>query len=162
MAFDVKARKRELIKENVKLVPMAARGEKLARFSVLTIFILRCALFLFEIIYSAVVDVKISIWSHLLLIPFFLILYMIYDGNKTFTYISMLSAPIRLVYHFTAVLPTIVPDGITSLTVVSLVVFIAQFFISVFMSASTRCDVYFVAMQKVNLKLRSEMINGRK
>ena len=162
MAFDVKKRKRELVNENIKLVPMAARGEKLAKISILSILVLRCVLFFFEIIYSASSEIKISIWSHLLLLPFILILYMIYDGNKSLIYIPMFSAPIRLVYHFTAVLPEISPDGITSLTVVSLVVFVAQFFFSVFMSASTRCDVYFAARQKVNLKLRSEMINGRK
>ena len=162
MAFDVKKRKRELIKENVKLVPLAARGEKLARITILSILGLRCALFLFEIIYYSVKDLKISVWSHLLLIPFFIILYMLYDGNKSFVYIAMFSAPIRLVYHFAVVLPLISEDGISALTVMSLIVFASQFFISVYLSANSKCDAYFLAMQKVNLKIRSEMIGKSK
>lgn len=159
--FDVNKRKRQLIKENVDQVPMAARGRKLAKLSVLSVLGLRAALLIFEIIFCAVLNIKISIWSHLLFLPFLLIMYMVYDGNKSLVYIAMISAPVRLIYHFASVLPTISTGGINALTVVSLVVLIAQFAFSVFMSASTRCDVYFVAMQKVNLKLRSEMI-GRK
>jgi len=162
MAFNVKARKRELINENIKLVPVAAHGAKLAGISILSIVGLRLALLLFEIIYALVIDIKISIWSHLLLLPFFLVLYMLYDGNKSFVYISLFSAPLRLVYHFAAVVPLIASKTVSPLTVVTVVIFAAQFFISVYLSASTKCDSYFLARQKVNLKLRSEMINGRK
>ena len=87
---------------------------------------------------------------------------MIYDGNKSLIYISVFSAPIRLVYHFSKVLPSLEVEGITALTVASVVVMAVQFFISVFISANNKCDAYFAAMQKINLKLRSEMINGRK
>ena len=162
MAFDVKKRKRELIKENIDSVPVANHGRKIAKFSLFAIVLLRFFLFVFEIIYFAQVEAKTSVWSHLLLLPFLLILYMIYDGNKSFVYIPMLSAPIRLVYHFTSVLPSLAVEGISALTVISLIVFIAQFFVSIVLSAATSCDVYFSAMQKVNLKLRSEMINGRR
>ncbi len=162
MAFDVKKRKRELIRENVKNVPIASRGELLARIFILSTFIARTALLLFEVIYSSVTETEISIWSHILFIPFILIIYMIYDGNKSLVYIPMISAPIRLVYHFTAVLPTVASEGVSALTIISLIVLAIQFFASIVMSASTRCDVYFTAMQKVNLKIRSEMLGGKK
>ncbi len=162
MAFDVKKRKRELISENVKRVKIAAEGEKLARIFVLLTLISRSILLLFEIIYASVTPTVISVWSHILFIPFILIMYMIYDGNKAFVYIPMFSAPIRLVYHFTSVLPTVATEGVSALTVVSLIFLAAQFFFCVFMSANTKCDVYFTAMQKINLKLRSEMIGGKK
>ena len=87
---------------------------------------------------------------------------MIYDGNKTFVYIPMISAPIRLIYHFSAVLPTIASDSISTLTIVSIITLAIQFFASIVMSASTKCDVYFTSMQKVNLKIRSEMLGKRK
>ena len=161
MAFDIKKRKRELVRENVEIVPIAAHGKKLTKIAILSIIGLRCALCLFEIIYSSVKDFKISIWSYVLLIPFLFILYMLYDGNKSFVYIAMISAPIRLVYHFTVILPLIANEEISALTVASLIVFATQFFLSIYMSTASKCDAYFLAMQKVNLKLRAEMI-GRK
>lgn len=162
MAIDVKKRKRELILQNVKRVPLAAKGEKLARILIILMFFLRGALLLFEIIFSSLTETKISVWSHLLFIPFMFIIYMIYDGNKPLVYIPMVSAPGRLIYHFTAVVPTIASESLTALTVISVIILGAQFFFCIFMSASTRCDVYFTAMQKVNIKLRSEMIGGQK
>ena len=162
MAFDVKKRKRELIEENVRRVKIAKEGEHLARIFVSLILVARSVLLLFEIIYASVTSAEVSVWSHVLFVPFILVMYMIYDGNKPFVYIPMISAPIRLVYHFTSVLPTVSEDGVCALTIVSLVLLGAQFFFSLIMSANTKCDVYFTAMQKVNLKLRSEMIGGKK
>ena len=162
MAFNVKERKRELICENIKRVKIAAEGEKLAKIFVILMLFARSALLIFEIIYSSLSAAEISIWSHLLFLPFLIVIYMVYDGNKPLVYIPMISAPLRLVYHFTAVLPTITAEGVNLLTAVSLVLLAAQFFFAVFMSANTKCDVYFTAMQKVNLKLRSEIIGGRK
>ena len=162
MAFDVKKRKRELIVENVKNVPMAARGELIARILIISMFIARLFLLIFEIIFSASTETVISIWSHILFLPFIIVIYMLYDGNKTFVYIPMISAPIRLIYHFTAVLPTIKSESVSALTIISLAVLAIQFFASLVMSANTKCDVYFTAMQKVNLKVRSEMLGGKK
>lgn len=162
MAFDVKKRKRELIEENVKKVEMASRGELISRILILSVFITRTFLLFFEIIYSASSSVEISIWSHILFIPFALIIYMVYDGNKSLVYIPMVSAPIRLIYHFTAVVPTVASESVSALTVISLIVLALQFFAAIIMSANTKCDVYFTAMQKVNLKIRSEMLGGKK
>ena len=163
MAFDIKKRKRELIKKNIKSVPLVAGGEKITRVLVIIMLLLRAALLLFEIIYSSVTGTETSIWSHLLFIPFVIVVFMMYDGNKAFVYIPMISAPIRLVYHFSAVLPVILPEGgISAVTIFSLIVLASQFFFSIVLSASTKCDVYFSTMQKINLKLRSEMINGGK
>lgn len=162
MGFNVKLRKRELIEENVKKVPMAARGELLARIFILSMFFARSFLLLFEIIYTASSETVISVWSHVLFIPFILVIYMIYDGNKSFVYIPLVSAPVRLIYHFTAVLPTVTAEGVSALTIITLIVLALQFFASIVMSVNTRCDVYFTARQKVNIKLRSEMIGGKK
>lgn len=162
MAFDVKKRKRELIEENVKKVPMASRGELIAKICILSMFIARSILILVEVIYSASTETKISIWSYVLLIPFLFITFMVYDGNKSLVYIPMISAPARLIYHFTAVLPTVATESVSALTVITLLSLAIQFFASIVMSASTKCDVYFTAMKKVNLKIRSEMIGGKK
>ena len=161
MAFNVKQRKRELIEENVKKSPQASSGELIARVLVLTVFILRSFLAIFEAIYSSSTGAEISVWSYVLFVPFILIIYMIYDGNKSFVYIPVISAPIRLVYHFSAVLPTISVEGVSALSVISVIVLSVQFFAFIIMSASSKCDVYFSAMQKINFKIRSEMI-GRK
>jgi hypothetical protein len=162
MAFDVKKRKRELIKENVKNVPEAAGGELLARILVLTIFAARAFLIIFELIFCSSSTAKISVWSYVLFLPFILIVYMIYDGNKSFVAIPTISAPIRLIYHFSAVLPSIEGEGVSALTVITVIVLAIQFFASIVMSANTKCAVYFSAMQKVNFKIRSEMLGGKK
>ena len=162
MDFDIKKRKRELIKEGFRLVPAAKSGEKLVKISVLSILALRAALLIFEIIFSSVVGARVSLWSQLLLVPFILILYMIYDGNKGVIFISTLSAPVRILYHFSTVLPTVAENGKTLFTVATLAVLVAQLIISVFISASAKCGTYFGVMQKVNLKLRSEIINGKR
>ena len=162
MAFDVKKRKRELIEENVKKVEMAARGELISRILILAMFMARTFLLFFEIIFTASTEAEISIWSYILFIPFALISYMVYDGNKSLVYIPMVSAPIRLIYHFTAVVPTVASESVSALTVISLIVLALQFFATIIMSANTKCDVYFTAMQKVNLKIRSEMLGGKK
>lgn len=156
--FNVNKRKKELIRENIDVVPIAKRGRRLAGVSLSVIAGLRIFLLIFELIYSAAVSYSGSVIPHVLILPYLLILYMVYDGNKSLVYIGMISAPVRLVYHFSTVLPMLPGDNITALTVVSLIVLFAQFILSVFMAFSTRCDVYFSGMQKVNLKLRSEMI----
>jgi hypothetical protein len=161
MAFDVKKRKRDLIEENIKKDKTAASGERIARAAVIAMFLARAFLIIFEAIYSASSGAEISIWSYLLFLPFIMIIYMIYDGNRSFVFIPMISAPIRLLYHFSTVLPSITVEGVSALSIVSVIVLALQFFASIIMSASTKCSVYFSAMQKINLKVRSEMI-GRK
>jgi hypothetical protein len=76
--------------------------------------------------------------------------------------IPTISAPIRLIYHFSAVLPSIEGEGVSALTVITVIVLAIQFFASIVMSANTKCAVYFSAMQKVNFKIRSEMLGGKK
>lgn len=162
MAFDVKKRKRELIKEYVKNVPEAAKGELLTRILILSIFIARAFLIVFELIFCASTETKISVWSYVLFVPFLLVIYMIYDGNKSFVSIPMISAPIRILYYFSSVLPSIEGGAAGALTVISILVLAIQFFASIVMSANSKCAIYFTAMQKVNLKVRSEMLGGKK
>ena len=161
MAFNVKQRKRDLIEENIRRVKDAASGERIARASVIAMFLARAFLIIFEAIYSSSIGAEISIWSYLLFLPFIMIIYMIYDGNRSFVFIPMISAPVRLLYHFSIVLPTIAVEGVSALSVISVIALALQFFASIIMSASTKCSIYFSAMQKINLKIRSEMI-GRK
>ena len=59
-------------------------------------------------------------------------------------------------------MPTVASESVSALTVISLIVLALQFFATIIMSANTKCDVYFTAMQKVNLKIRSEMLGGKK
>ncbi len=159
--FDIKKRKKQLIEENILSSPLASAGKKRVTLSVIVIFFTRLFFLIFDNIYLGVAGGENNIWIQLLILPLMLILYMIYDGNKALVYIPMISAPLRLIYHFTAILPTLPTEGVTAYTCIYLLVFITQFAFAIFMSASSRCDTYFTAMQKVNLKLRGEML-GKK
>ncbi len=159
--FDIKKRKKELIQENILSAPFAANGRKRVTISILTILILRFVFLIFDNIYLGVVGGENNIWIQLLILPLILVLYMIYDGNRAMVYTLMISAPLRLIYHFTVILPSLPTEGVTTYTIIYMTVFEIQFGFAIFMSASSRCETYFTTMQKINLKLRAEML-GKK
>ncbi len=158
MIFDIKARKRQLIAENIDSSSLAKKGRINAKISVLVILITRIAFLVFDCIYLAVINADNNIWLQLLILPLIILLYMIYDGNKAMSYIIMISAAARMIYHFTTIIPALPTEGITFYTIIYLIVFEIQFALAVFLSASPKCDIYFTAMQKINIKIRSEMI----
>lgn len=161
-SFNVGQRKKELLREYIAESPLAARGQVLVKRLTLALALLRTALVIFDVIYLEVQSVSPSVWSNLLALPLLLILYMIYDGNKGLVYIVMISAPARMIYLFTVTVPSFTAPEVNVYIVITILVLALQFFFAIFMSASNRCDMYFAARQKVNMKIRAEMMAGRK
>ena len=130
-------------------------------FSVLTIFFARLALFIFELAYFPAKGLSVSVLSNILLLPLFLILYMIYDGNKGIASIPALSAVVRIIVYFAATFEDVSEAGGNLYTGIFIGVMVLQFLVSVLVSAATKCQAYFTVMQKINFQVQKEFLNSR-
>ncbi len=127
---------------------------------VVAIIIARLAFLLYELIYFSSADVKISVISELLILPLMLVLYMVYDGNKGLAAVLVISAVVRIIYHFASVYPSLPADtaGATVYTVIFIAVMAMQFILSLFLMNSKLCGRFFAVRLKVNMQIRSEMM----
>lgn len=164
MAIDVKARKRALIKETVSSDPRTEVARREIKAFVCCIVLLRLAFFIYRCIYFSAVEIA-SGWvsDGLLLLGCIIILFMVTDGNKPLAWVTAISAVVWSVQSFTSVLPTLDGKaGADAYIGITLTVMTVQFVLSVIMATLPRYDTYFKKMQAVNLKLRGEMLGGRK
>ena len=159
--FDVRKRKKQLIRLNIEANEKAMAGKRIAAISVAAMFLARLALMIFEIIYCAVRGYDAAVWPHLLFLPFMIAAYMIFDGNKPLSSVLMIAAALRIVYHFAVVFPGLGVNGMNALSAVTVLIYLAQFLVFLFLNSSPKCELYFSIMQKINLKIRSEMIGRR-
>ncbi len=159
--MDIKTKKKKLIYAQLEKNPDLRRGMKTVSTFVLTVFLLRLAFMLYEIIFFSASGVKIGIVSNLLILPLLIILYMIFDGNRAFTTIPAISAVVRVAIYFS--------DGINDLeeivganayTAVFLAVMIIQFSFSLIISYAPNTQKYFSMMQSVNMQLQKEFLSG--
>ena len=136
-------------------------GRRTVLFSVLTIFFLRLALFIFELAYFSSKGLDVSVISNVLLLPLFLILYMIYDGNKGIASIPALSAVVRIIVYFAVTFEDVSKVGGNLYTGIFIGIMVLQFLVSVLVSAATKCQAYFTVMQKINFQIQKEFLSGR-
>ena len=158
----VRDRKKQLVKELVHNNPTAAKGMKVASVSIILIIAVRIALAIYEAVFFTLSGVGISLVSNLLILPGILVLYMVYDGNKALTSVTMISAFIRIIYYFSTVYSTL-PEttGTAAYTGVYITVMLFQFLTSIFISENPSCKEYCNIMQRINFRIRSEM-TGKK
>ena len=160
--MDIKARKKALIKEMLEKNPTTAVGRKLVLGAVLAVFLLRAALFVFELVFYSVNELELSVISNLLLLPLFLILYMVYDGNRGISPILAIAAVVRVAIYFSGTVETIskTPYG-NAYTAVFLTVMILQFAITILISYASKCQDYFKHIQAVNFQIQKEFMGSR-
>ncbi len=152
-------RKKRLIKDNLQKNANAMSGMKITGISVLSIIVLRLLFLLYELIYFSSVNVKISIVSALLVLPMMLVLYMVYDGNKGLAAVTVISAVIRIIYHFSSVYSDLPGDAAANIyTVILITVMAAQFILSLTITASKMCTEYSKIRQAVNMQIRIEIM----
>ena len=159
--FDVKKKKRDMMRDRIDTNPIATRGMRVSRTALLLLLLFRLILFVFEVVYFSASDLQIGVVSNLLLIPMLLILYMIYDGNKGLAGILMVSAVIRVIYLFASVYPTL-PDGAGASIYLGVYLFVMAFqFVSIIlMTAYAPCVAYFNLMQSINMEVGAMLRTG--
>jgi hypothetical protein len=158
----VKDRKKQLVKEMVHTSPTASSGMKLASILILLIIGLRLIHAVYEIVFFSMCDVKISIFYYLFILCEFFILYMVYDGNKGLGSVIMIAAFIRIIYYFSSVYPLLSENtGTAVFTAVYITVMLFQFVASILLSENAKCKEYFNIMQRINFKIRGEMMNKK-
>ncbi len=159
--FDVKKKKRDMMKERIDTDPIATRGMRVSRAALLLLLLLRLILFVFEVVYFSASGLQIGVISNLLLVPMLLILYMIYDGNKGLSGALMISAVVRVIYLFASVYPTLPKDaGANVYLGIYLFVMAFQFVSVILMTAYAPCVAYFNAMQSINMEVGTLLRTG--
>ena len=159
--FDVKKKKRDMMKERIDKDAAASRGMRVSRASLLLLLLFRVILFVFETVFFAASGLSFEVVSSLLLIPMLLILYMIYDGNKGLAGILMVSAVVRVIYLFSSVYPAL-PEGAGTNIYLGVYLFVMAFqFVSIIlMTAYAPCVTYFNIMQSINMEVGSMLRTG--
>ena len=159
--FDVKKKKRDMMKERIDTAPVAVRGMKVSRAALLLLLLFRLILFVFETVFFAASGLPFEVVSSLLLIPILIILYMIYDGNKGLAGVLMVSAVVRVVYLFSTLYPTL-PVGTGANIYIGVYLFVMAFqFVSVIlMTAYAPCVAYFNKMQAINMEVGTMLRTG--
>lgn len=160
--LNVKERKRTLYRELSKTDADIARGKRISGITLTSIFILRAVLTLYETIFFSTNGKDTSVWTYVLAAVGAVMLLMIYDGNRAFAYIITLAAAVHILYHFSSVHEAVEAfSGADIYTSVSIIVFILQFILSLFITVSPKAKKYLDCMQTINLKIRGEML-GKK
>ena len=159
-SINIKEKKRRLIIECIGSDPIAKRGMKVTKSTLLILLLLRALLFLYELIYFNMTGLEVGVISNLLLIPMLLIVYMVYDGNRGISGILMIAAVVRAVNLFAVVYPTLPTDvGANVYMGVYLFVMAYQFAVTLLMTAYAPSVAYFTKMQSINMQL-SALIRG--
>lgn len=157
----VKEKKKSLIKQEIFADRTASLGMKAVSHTVLSLFLIRTALFVFELIFFSIKDIKLSVISNILLLPFFFILYMIFDGNRGIIAIPEISAVVRVIVYFSTTHKAL---GAVSFggayTGVFLACMVLQFALCILIQNLPACSLYFKKMQGINFKLQKEIMNS--
>ena len=160
-SINIKEKKRRLIIERVDSDPIAKRGMKVTRSTLLILVLLRALLFVYELIYFNMAGVEVGVISNLLLIPMLLIVYMVYDGNRGISGILMIAAVVRAINLFATVYPTLPTDvGANVYMGVYLFVMAYQFAVTLLMTAYAPSVAYFAKMQSINMELSALLRSG--
>ena len=162
MAYDVKSRKKQLIRDNINKDKKAERARAQVVWFVVAVILLRIALLVYKLVYFPSVEVTFGITSDvLLLLGGIILLYMVTDGNRGLLWVTAISSVVWCVWCFTSVYPAIAEKpGSVAYMAVFLFVMAVQFILSVIMAAIPFYDTYFDKMQKINLTIRAELISG--
>ncbi len=159
--MDIKAKKKKLINELIAKNPECGTGMKIVSRCMLAVFFLRAALLIYEIVFFSAAGLKVSIFSNLLFLPFILILYMIFDGNKGISLIPVISAVVRAAVYFSGSFNEVSEvAGGGAYTGVFLGVMVLQFAICLIVAYASKCQGYFKMMQTVNFQIQKEFLNG--
>ena len=164
MAYDVKARKRKLITENINRNPKAeAARRQVAAFFLITV-LTRLALTAYKIIYLSASGIVMGKAADILLfLGCAVVLYMVTDGNRGLAWVTAISAVVWGIYCFTTLSPLLADKpGAVAFVAIFITVMAVQFILSVIMATLPMYDTYFSQMMKINLTIRGEMISGGK
>lgn len=160
-SINVKEKKKRLIIERIDSDPVAKRGMKVTRTTLLILLALRALLFLYELIYFGMVGLVVDTLSSILLIPMLIIVYMIYDGNKGVSGILLISAVVRAIYLFSTVYPTLPADTGANIYIGAYLVTMAyQFAVTLLTTAYAPANAYFAKMQSINMELSALLRGG--
>ena len=162
MAYDVKARKRKLITENINRNPKAEAGRRqVAAFFLITV-LSRLALTAYKLIYISSLEIGVGKAADILLfLGLAAVLYMVTDGNRGLAWVTAISAVVWGIYCFTSLYPLLADKpGAVAFVAIFITVMAVQFILSVIMATLPMYDTYFSQMMKINLTIRREMITG--
>ena len=159
-SINIKEKKRTLIIERIDSDPVAKRGMKVTRSTLLILLLLRALLFVYELIYFGIAGLPVRVVSNLLLVPMLLIVYMLFDGNRGVSSVLMIAAVVRSIHLFAAVYPTLPTDAVANVYIGAyLFVMAYQFVVTVLTTAYAPANAYFTKMQSINMEL-SALLRG--
>lgn len=154
----VKLRKRELLTEYIKKNKTARVGSYFSKICLLMIFIPRLLITVFQTVFFSIVLPGLYLWIPFTLLPLLLIIYIISDGSKALSYLTLSSAVIFMIIHFSLVYHTIEKSMLNEVyTVAFFITFMLQFFASLTIIIDQRCDAFFTAKQRINIKAHGEI-----
>ena len=153
----MRATVQDAMREHLRENPTARSGFLLLRSSMLLLLALRLAFTVFEAIYFIIAGTPINLFGTAFLLPFLLIIYIIYNGQKLFGYFLLGGSVIRLIFFYATVyekLPAAPLREVYSVTLFA--VLIIQFILSLLYIFNSRCDSYFIAYHRINLRVSGE------
>ncbi len=154
----VKQRKSELICEYVKSNKSARVGSVFAKICIFLIFVPRALITLFQTVFFSIVYPGIHLWIPFTIIPLLLVIRIIDDGHKALAYLPLSSSVIFMIIHFSLVYHSIDSSMLKEIYTVSFfITFMIQFFASLIIIFDQRCDAFFTAKQKINIKAQGEI-----
>lgn len=152
-------KKKELIKKRIHSDEKKSNGMRAAGIILAALMLTRVALFVYELIFSALAGLSINVISNLLLLPLLILVYMVHDGNRGLIGVCAASAIVRIIYLFTSVYPTLEGvSGGTAFLCVYLAVMALQFIMSTVVLSMPSIALYCEEMRKINYELRSHIV----
>ena len=159
--INIKEKKKQLIIERIDSDPVAKRGMKITRSTMLILLALRALLFVYELIYFGISGLPIRVVSNLLLVPMLLIVYMLFDGNRGISGILMIAAVVRAIHLFAVVYPTLPTNAGANVYIGAyLFVMAYQFAVTFLTTAYAPANAYFSKMQSINMELSALLRSG--
>lgn len=156
---EINQKKAEFLLDYMQENKNAYVGKRMVSHSIFIILTLRILLFVFEIPVFIVSEKPINLLALLFLPSLVLILYIIFKWAKGFTYIILVFAVSRLILYFSLVYKTMPDTALTSVYSFTLFgILLVQFALSLLIITSNRCDTYFTALQRINIKVHGDAI----
>lgn len=154
---ELKERRYELLHEYVSTSKSAAAGIIIARICIYTILIPRAMLTMCEIFFFIYKGTPLNLIGPAMFLPLLPILHAIFYSHKRIAYVTLVTPILRLVLYFPLLHPVVGGDAIGDIyPFVLFFVMSAQFIASLILLTSHSCDIYYIGLKRINLRLEKE------
>ncbi|MBQ8689326.1 MAG: hypothetical protein IJ515_03070 [Clostridia bacterium] len=156
--LDLREKRTAMLSDYLKENKTAAVGMIIHKICLYVILISRALLAVWEIAFFSISGTYVNILGILFIIPLIALLFAIDRGYKLWAYVVLAFPITRLILYFTLLNPTLPNSPLADVYPFTLfAVMILQFTAAIIILTSHACDVYYIGIRRINIKLKKDV-----